>query len=132
MAGSGDAHARFTGSGGLKNLLARLVLLQRMAEGQVCRLGGDPVADQIYTGKAAHGRHLDQGLFHGRVAERTTQLQQADLQHGGEWMIHRPSSLPAGFGVVGSIKSISACQCSAASISDRKLSRLVCLLAVVR
>jgi hypothetical protein len=53
----------------LKDLLAQIVLLKQVAEGQDRRLIRDPVADQLDAGKAAHGGHLDQGLFHGRVAE---------------------------------------------------------------
>jgi len=55
------------GFDGFKNLLAQLVLLQQVSEGQDRRLIGDPVADQLDAGKVAHGGHLDQGLLHGRV-----------------------------------------------------------------
>ena len=52
-----------------KNLLAQAMLLQQMAEGQDRRFIRNPVADQLNAGKAAHGGHLDQGLFHRRDAE---------------------------------------------------------------
>jgi len=63
----------------LKDLLAQMVLLKQVAEGQDRGLIRDPVTDQIDAGKPAHGEHLDQVLFHGRVAERIPLLQQLDL-----------------------------------------------------
>ena len=53
-----------------------------------------------------------------------------DSQHGGQW-IRRPAALLVRFGVVGSIRSISACQGTTTSISERNFSRLVCFFAVV-
>ena len=88
------------GFNGLKNLLAQLVLLQQVAEGQDRRLIRDPVADQIDAGKAAHGGHLDQGLFHRRVAERISLLQEVNPQHRGQ-RIGRPAAFLARFGVMG-------------------------------
>jgi hypothetical protein len=84
----------------LKNLLAQIVLLQQVAEGQDRGLSRDPVADQLDAGKATHGEHLDQGLFHRRIAERIPLLQQMDAQHRGQ-RVERTASLLAGFGVVG-------------------------------
>ena len=55
---------------GLKDLLAQIVLLQQMPEGQDRGLIRNPIADQIDAGKPAHGWHLDQGLFHRWIAER--------------------------------------------------------------
>jgi hypothetical protein len=69
---------------GVKNLLPQPVLLKLMAEGEDRGLIGDPVADQLDTGKAAHGGHLDQGLFHRRIAQRIPLLQQMDPQHRGQ------------------------------------------------
>ena len=77
---------------GLKDLLAQLVLLQQVAEGQDRGLIRDPVTDQLNAGKAAHGGHLDQGLFHRGVAERVPLLQEVDPQHGGK-RIGRPAAL---------------------------------------
>ena len=85
---------------GLKDFLPQLVLLQQVAKGQDCGLIRDPVTDQLDAGKAAHGGHLDQGLFHGRVTQRVPLLQEMDAQHGGQ-RIRRPAALLAGFGVVG-------------------------------
>ena len=47
-----------------------------MLEGQDRRLIRNPITDQIDAGKAEHGGHLDQGLYHRRVAERIPLLQQ--------------------------------------------------------
>ena len=88
------------GFDGLKNMFAQLVHLQQVAEGQDRGLIGDPIIDQLDSGKAAHDGHLDQGLFHGRVAERIPLLQQVDAQHGGQ-RIGRPAAFLAGLGVVG-------------------------------
>ena len=84
----------------LKDLLAQIVLLQQVAEGQDRGLIRDPVADQLDAGKAAHGGHLDQGLFHGWVAERIPLLQQVDPQHRRQ-RVRRPTSLLAALGVMG-------------------------------
>ena len=64
-------HAPLTevGLDSFKNLLAQAMLLQQMPEGQDRRFIRNPVADQLNARKAAHGGHLDQGLFHRRVAE---------------------------------------------------------------
>ena len=53
----------------LKDLLAQLVLLKQVPEGQDRGLIGNPVFDQIDAGKAAHGGYLDQGLFYGGITE---------------------------------------------------------------
>ena len=96
------------GFDGLKDLLAKVVLLQQMPEGQDRGLNGDPIADQIDARKAAHGGYLDQGLFHRRVAEGIPMLQKMDPQQllrrslrlRGQG-IGRPSAFLAGFGVMG-------------------------------
>lgn len=62
-----------------KDLLAKLVLLQQLAEGQGRDFIRNPVTDQIDTGKATYGEHLNQGLFHSRVGEQVPLLQQVDL-----------------------------------------------------
>jgi hypothetical protein len=103
-------HAFLTEVGfvGLKDLLAQLVLLKQMAEGQDRRFIWNPVADQLDAGKAAHGGHLDQGLFHGWVAERIPLLQQVNAQQllrrslrlRGQ-RIGRPAAFLARLGVVG-------------------------------
>ena len=82
------------------DLLAQIVLLKQVAEGQDRRLIRDPVTDQIDAGKPAHGRHLDQDLFHGRIAERIPLLQQVDPQHHCQW-VRGPASFLAGLGIVG-------------------------------
>ena len=48
------------GFDGLNDLVAQLMLLQKVAQGQDGRLIRDPVTDQLDTGKVAHGRDLDQ------------------------------------------------------------------------
>ena len=83
----------------LKDLLVQLVLLQQMAEGQDRRLIRDLVTDQLDAGQAAHGGHLDQGLFHGRVAERIPLLQEMNPQHHDQ-RVRRSTALFAGLGVV--------------------------------
>jgi len=85
---------------GLKNLLAQLVLLQQVAEGEDRGLIRDPIADQLDARKAAHGGHLDQGLFHRRIAQRIPLLQQMDPQHGSQ-RIGRAAAFLAHFRVVG-------------------------------
>jgi len=84
----------------LENLLAQLVLLQQVADGQDRGLIRDPITDQLDPGKAAHGGRLNQGLFHGRDAERIPLLQQVDPQHGGQ-RIRRPTAFLACLGVMG-------------------------------
>lgn len=88
------------GFDGFKNLLAQLVLLQKVAEGQDRCLIRDSITDQLDAGKAAHRGHLDQSLLHGRVAERIPLLQKVDAQHAGQ-RIGRPAALIGGLGVVG-------------------------------
>jgi len=75
-------HPTFTevGFDCLKDLFAQIVLLQQMPEGQDRGLIRNPIADQFDAGKAAHGGHLDQGLFHRWIAERIPLLQQVDAQ----------------------------------------------------
>jgi hypothetical protein len=85
---------------GLKNLLAKLVFLQQVSEAQDRGLIGDPVADQLDAGKAAERGHLNQSLFHGRVAERIPLLQEMNPQHRCQRIRWLPAFL-AGFGVVG-------------------------------
>ena len=58
------------------------MLLQQVVEGQNRRLVWDPLADQVDPRKPAHRRHLDQGVLHGRVAQRVPVLHQVDPQHG--------------------------------------------------
>ncbi len=112
---------------GLKNLLAQLVLLQQVAEGQNRSL----IGDQLDAGKAAHCGHLDQGLFHGRIAERIALLQQADPQHRGQWVLGASAFL-ARLGVVGlDQREQRMPEHDRHTISERNFSRLVCFLAVV-
>ncbi len=85
---------------GVKDLLTKPMLLQQVAEGENRGLIGDPTGDQLDPGKAAHGGHLDQCLFHRRVAEGIPLLQQMDPQHRAQW-IGRPAAFLARFGVVG-------------------------------
>ena len=87
---------RFDGD---KNLLTLPMLLKQMAEGEDRGLVRDLIADQLNAGKAAHGGHLNQGLFHGRIAERIPLLQQMDAQH--RWKgIGRHAAFLAPLGVV--------------------------------
>ncbi len=74
---------------------AQHVLLQPVAEDQDDRFIRDHVADQLDTGLAAHGGHLDQGLSHRWAAERVPMLQEIS-----QW-IGRPAAFLARFGVVG-------------------------------
>ena len=68
------------------------MLIQHVAEGQDHRLIRDPVAEQIHARESAHAGSLDQGRFHGRVAEGIPLLQRVDPQLGGLW-IRRPATL---------------------------------------
>ena len=52
-----------------QDLLNLLVLLEQVAEGEDRGLIRDPGSDQFNAGKAAHGGGLNQGIFHGWVAE---------------------------------------------------------------
>ena len=61
---------------------------------------GDPVADQLDAGKAAHGGNLDQGLFHGRVTEGVPLLQQVNAKQRCQ-RVGRPAAFLARFWVVG-------------------------------
>ena len=88
------------GFDGLKDLLAQIMFLQQLAEGQDRRLIGDPIADQLDASKAAHGGHLDQRIFHRWITEAVPLLQQVNPQHGGQ-RIRRPAAFLAGLGVVG-------------------------------
>ena len=63
------------GFDGLQDLLAQLVLLQQVAKGQDRRFIRDPVTDQLDAGKAAHRRHLNQGLLHRWIAQGIPLLQ---------------------------------------------------------
>ncbi len=84
----------------LKDLLAQLVLLKQVPEGQDRGLVLDSVTDQIDAGKAAHGGHLDQGILHRWITEGVPLLQQVDQQHRGQRVRRTPIFL-AGLGVVG-------------------------------
>ena len=90
---------------GLKDLLSQAVLLKKVPVGQDRGLIRDQVADEIDAGKAAHDGHLNQGLFHGRIAEGVSLLQEMDPQHCGQ-RIGRPVAFLAHFGVVGSSRAI--------------------------
>lgn len=68
------------GFDGLTNLLAQSVPLQQMAKGEDRGLIGNPNADQLDAGKEPHRGNLNQGLLHGRVAQRIPLLQKVDLQ----------------------------------------------------
>ena len=84
----------------LKNLLAEIVLLQQMAEGQDRGLIRDPIADHVDPSESAHRRHLDQRILHRWIAEVVPLLEQMDAQHGRE-RIGRATTLGAGLGIVG-------------------------------
>jgi hypothetical protein len=68
----------------LIDLLNQLVLIQQVAEGQDPSLIRDTIANQLDAGKAAHGRHLNQGLIHSRIAEGVSLLLKMDPQHRGQ------------------------------------------------
>lgn len=85
---------------GLKDLLPQAALLEQVAEGQDRGLVRDPVADQIDAGKTPHGGYLNQGLFHGRIAEGVPLLQEMDTQHCGQ-RVGRSAAILARFGIVG-------------------------------
>jgi len=65
------------------------------ARGEDRGLIRDPVADQLDASKAAHSGHLDQGIFHGRVAQRIPLLQQMNAQHRGQ-RVRRPAAFAGG------------------------------------
>ena len=85
---------------GFKNLLTQIVLLQKMPKRQDRFLIRDLVADQGDTDKAAHRRHLDQGILHRRITLVIPLLQQVDPQHGLQ-RVRRPATLARGLGLVG-------------------------------
>jgi hypothetical protein len=60
----------------------------------------DTVADQIDAANVAYGWHLDQGVFHGWIAEGVPLLKPVNPQHCGK-LIGMPPALLAGFGVEG-------------------------------
>ena len=62
----------------LKDLNAKIVLLQQVAERQDRGLIRNPVADQVDPDETAHGGHLDQRLFNAWVAEQIPLLHQMD------------------------------------------------------
>ena len=72
------------GFDGFKDLLAQIVLLHQVAEGQDRGLVRDAISDQFDAGKAAHGWRLNQGVFHCLIAQRIPLLQQLNPQHGGQ------------------------------------------------
>ena len=87
------------GFDGLKDLLAKLVLIKEMAEGLDHGLIRDPITDMLDAIKAALARHLDQGSLHGRVAKRIPLPKQGDAQHADE-LIGRPTAFLPCLGVV--------------------------------
>jgi len=80
----------------LKDLLSEFVLLKQVAEGQDCCLIGDSVANQVNPREAAHGRYLNQSLFHAWTAEAVPLLHQVNSQHCRQW-IGRAASFLACF-----------------------------------
>jgi hypothetical protein len=83
----------------LNDLLTQHVLFQQVPEGEDHGLIGDPIANQLDAGKAAHGGHLDQGFLHYRVAERIPLLLQMDSKHRGQ-RIRRSASFLALLGLM--------------------------------
>ena len=71
---------------GLKDLLAQLMLIKQMAEGQDRGLNWDSIADQIDTGKVAHAWYLNKGLIHACITEQELLIQQVNAEHGGYWI----------------------------------------------
>lgn len=88
------------GLDGLKNLLAELVLVQRVTKGKDSGLIEDQVTYKVNAGNATLGRHLIQGLFNWRMSEGISPVHQVDPQHGGQW-IRVSATLLAGLGVMG-------------------------------
>lgn len=105
------------------------MLLKQVKESEDRHLIRDSVTDLLDAGKAVHGRrHIDQVLFHGRIAERMPLLQQMDPQHRGQ-RIRKAAACLAHFWVVsGSIKQINTCQGHHRPFSERNFNRLVCFL----
>jgi len=79
---------------------SEMVLLQQVPERENRGLIRDPVTDHVDPRETAHGGHLDQGLLHGRIAERIPLLKQVDAQHGCQRIGHA-TNLGAGLGIVG-------------------------------
>lgn len=75
------------------------MLLKQMAESEDRGLVRDPIADQLNAGKAKHSGNLNQGLFHGRIAERITLLLKIDAQNPCQ-RIERAAAFLAPLGVV--------------------------------
>lgn len=59
------------------------MLLQQMVEGQNHGLIGDPITVQLDARKTEYRGHLNQGLLHGRVADRIPLLQLVDAEQCG-------------------------------------------------
>lgn len=70
-------------------LLAQLVLLQQVAEGQDRLLTWNPVNEQIDTGKATHGGHLDQCLPGHHCHHRSENHLRFGLLFGGGELVIR-------------------------------------------
>ena len=84
----------------LKDLLAKIVLLQEMAEAEDRGLIRDPLTDQVDACETTHRRHLDQGILHRWMTEVVPLLHQVNSQHGLQ-RVGRTATLAAGLGIVG-------------------------------
>ena len=60
----------------LKDLFALIVLLQPVVACQDHGLIRDLIADRLDASEVVHRGHLDEGLFHCRIAERISRLKQ--------------------------------------------------------
>jgi len=74
-------------------LLAQLVLLQQVAEGQDRRLIWNPVIEQIDTGKATHAVQLDQCLPGHHCLHLSKNHLRFGLLFGGGELVHREAML---------------------------------------
>lgn len=83
----------------LKDLFAKIVLLQQVTERQNRGLIRDSVADHVDPRETAHRRHLDQRILHRWIAEVIPLLRQVNAQHVCQ-RIGRPTTLGAGLGIV--------------------------------
>jgi hypothetical protein len=105
------------------------MLPRQVTNCQDCCLIRDSVTYQLDDCKAANRWRLNQGLFHRRMPERISLLQQVDPLHGFQ-RVGRSPTLIARFRME-SMNSINARLRTTTFISARNLSRLVSLFAEV-
>ena len=64
----------------LKDLLAEIVLLKQVLEGEDRGLMRDPITDHVDPSEASHGRYLNQRILHRWIAQVVPLLLQMDPQ----------------------------------------------------